>query len=121
MLPSLKVTRLSADADASVLAVAGEIDRDTIHFLHDAAEEAIALGSHRLVLDLTGVTFCDSSGLSTFVELHRRTTTLGGWTRLAGLSGDLHGILRVTNLDRLLPIYDTVEQALTEPGGPVRP
>nr|WP_296072202.1 STAS domain-containing protein [uncultured Actinoplanes sp.] len=108
----LTVTTQDGPGVSTVLAVSGEIDRDSRDFLEDAAEEALRRGRPRLVLDAAGVTFCDSSGLSLLVDLHRRTTGQGGWLRLAGAPPLLRTMLRVTHLDQLFPLYDTVPEAL---------
>ncbi len=105
------VTALPGPRASTVLVVAGEIDRDSRPVLRKAADEALSQGPGRLVLDLAGVTFCDSSGLSLFVDLHRRCEADGGWFRLAAASPGLRDMLRVTHLDRLFPPYDSVEAA----------
>jgi anti-sigma B factor antagonist len=110
----LTVTAQDGAGLITVLSVAGEIDRDSRDFLEKAAEEAMRRGRRRLILDAAGVTFCDSSGLSLLVELHRRTTSEGGWLRLAAPPALLRSMLRVTHLDQLFPLYDSVAEAAAE-------
>ncbi|MDI6102686.1 STAS domain-containing protein [Actinoplanes sp. NEAU-A12] len=112
MDPFLTVTTTIVGERATVLSATGEIDGDSRKILGEAADAAIAAGQHRLVIDLTGVTFCDSGGLSLFVELHRRITALGGELRLAGLREMVATVVRATNLDRLLLLYPTVDEAV---------
>ena len=95
-----------------VLTPTGEIDRDSQSVLDEAAAEAIADGSDRLVIDLGAVSFCDSSGLGLFVRLHRQFTGRGGSLRLAGAQPLVRTVLEATNLDRLFPAYPTLEQAV---------
>jgi anti-sigma B factor antagonist len=89
-----------------VLVAAGEIDRDSRCQLRDAADRAIGGGHHRLVVDLAAVTFCDSSGLSLLVDLHRETQARGGGLRLTGVPPLLRTMLGVTHLDRLFELDD---------------
>ena len=98
----------------TVLTADGEIDHDSRKVLDAAATQALDGGRVRLVLDLTGVTFCDSGGLSMFVDIHRRCAAAGGWLRLAGTQGMVIGVVRATNLDRLLALYDDVDAATTD-------
>jgi anti-anti-sigma factor len=108
-----------------VLTAAGEIDRDSQSVLGEAAEDALDRGADRIVIDLAEVSFCDSGGLSLFVRLHRQAAGRGGFLRLAAAQPTVRRVLEVTNLDRLLALYPTVEQALRaadQPGpdeGPV--
>ncbi|MEU4422094.1 STAS domain-containing protein [Actinoplanes sp. NPDC024001] len=107
----LTVTVVDGDGAGAVITATGEIDRDSRGDLRDAAENTLSRGRHQLILDLAAVTFCDSSGLSLFVDLHRQTEARDGWLRLAAASPDLRSMLAVTHLDRLLAVYDTVEAA----------
>ncbi|MFC7546739.1 STAS domain-containing protein [Plantactinospora sp. GCM10030261] len=109
----LDVTVRQVSADTRILEAAGEIDHDSCGDLRQAISRALADGCHRLVLDLTQVTFCDSGGLSTFVDAHRRTTAEGGWFRLAAPRRLVRDVLTATNLDGYLVVRDTVDDALT--------
>ena len=107
----LTATVQDGPAGSSVVVAAGEIDRDSRRHLRRAADEALGNGRHRLVLDLSAVSYCDSSGLSLFVDLHREAKAAGGWLRLVGAQPLLQHMLGATNLDRILALYDSVEAA----------
>ncbi|GIF12724.1 anti-sigma factor antagonist [Actinoplanes teichomyceticus] len=108
----LTVTTTAANEHIAVLAAAGEIDHDSRRVLSDAAERAIRRGCRRIVIDLTDVTFCDSGGLSLFVQLHKTTGALGGQLRLAGVQYLVAAAIQATNLDRLLLLHPTVDEAV---------
>jgi anti-anti-sigma factor len=108
----LTVTRADMAEPVPVLAAAGEIDHDSRELLRDAALLALGDRGSRLVLDLAGVSFCDSGGLSLFVDLHRLTTSRGGGLRLARAQPVVVSVLQATNLDRLLALDPTVEEAI---------
>lgn len=58
-----------------VLTVEGDVDVATASVLRRAVDEALAeAGPRPLVIDLTGVTFLASRGLSTLVEAHREAS-----------------------------------------------
>jgi anti-sigma B factor antagonist len=111
----LTVTVHDGPGARTVLVATGEIDRDSRESLRQVAEQAIGEGHDRLVLDLAKVTFCDSSGLSLLVDLHREAEAHGGWLRLAAAHPVLRDMLQITHLDRLLAAYDSVEAAVEEP------
>jgi anti-sigma B factor antagonist len=110
--PVLNVTTSDIAPDGAVLTAAGDIDFGSHGVLRAAAASAFERNRIRLVVDVGKVRICDSSGLSLFVDLHRQTTARGGWFRLAGPSPLLVKTLAVTNLDRVLPAYETVDAAL---------
>src|ERR1700716_1202650 len=68
-------------ADVTVLAVAGELDLATIATLKDVAGSALTERGKPVILDLSELSFCDSTGLGSFVALHRQAEALG--TRIA--------------------------------------
>lgn len=114
--PILTVTVHTDPRATIVLHADGEIDHDSRGNLKQIAHDTLRDASGtRLVIDLSAVTFCDSGGLSLFVELHRELTAAGGWLRLAGARGMVRGVLQATNLDRMFTLYDDVPAALQAP------
>ena len=65
----------------------------------------------RVVIDLGAVAFCDSVGLSAFVDGHRRCKAAGGYLRLARATPFLQRILAVVGLLGPVALYRTVEAA----------
>lgn len=109
--PILTVAVQQAAPGVTVLCVAGEIDHDSRRILHRSAVQRLEAADRRVVIDLSAVTFCDSGGLSLFVELHRQFAAADGWLRLAGAEGMVLGVLKATNLDRMFTLYDSVHAA----------
>ncbi|WP_305785352.1 STAS domain-containing protein [Symbioplanes lichenis] len=108
----LVVRTEDAEARIVVLTASGELDRDTVKSLAVAADDALGRGRDRIVLDVGRVTFCDSSGLSLIVGLHRRAAASGGVLRVACAQGIVLTALQISNLDRLLYLDPTLEAAL---------
>jgi len=65
----------------------------------------------RVVLDFTGVTKLDSGGLGKLVNCFSRLKTAGGAMRLTGVTGMMHGVLKLTHADRFLRTYATALEA----------
>lgn len=108
----LTVTTIESPEAVVVLTAAGEIDRDSVHLIEEAAEGALARGRVRLVLDLAETTFCDSAGLAFFLELRKKTTAGDGALHIACVHPAVLAVLRITNLDRLFPLHPSVEDAI---------
>lgn len=73
-------------------------------------------GVNKLIVDLSEVESCDSSGLSAILVANRIISANEGQIRLAAPSEKVHNLIRITQLDRVLPVSVTVEQALAELG-----
>jgi anti-sigma B factor antagonist len=95
----------------AVVAVAGEIDVHTAPAFRDEMLTAITDESPRLIVDLTEVPFMDSSGLAALVVALRRARDEGGRVRLVGPTSGPRKVLRIVQLDRVLPIHDTLDDA----------
>lgn len=92
-----------------VLDVDGELDLYTAHRLQRAVDE-LALGAG-LVIDLSGVTHCDSSGLTALIAAYRRTREEHTPFALCGTTEQLARVFQIVGIDRIMPMYETVEQA----------
>lgn len=102
---------------ATVLAVSGELDLATSPTLDAELERAASSGTELLVLDLRGVSFMDSTGLSVLVKAQRRAQT--SEQRLAVVKGgdQVLRLLTLTGIAERLTLVDTPEQLLgTGPG-----
>ncbi|MEV6850029.1 STAS domain-containing protein [Actinoplanes sp. NPDC051411] len=108
----LQVSTEKVGDSATVLTVRGELDRDSMHILGAAADAALDAGATRLVLALGGLSFCDSSGLRLFVEMHKRAADRGAALHLAELRPTVATIIQVVNLDRMLALHSTVQDAI---------
>lgn len=93
--------------------VNGEMDYGNTHRLVTALGDAPGTGTD-IVLDLGGLTFCDSSALGALVALHKRTTAAGGRLFLVHLRPQVADAISVTSLDQLLRVRASVETVLAE-------
>lgn len=93
----------------SVIEVAGEIDIAVAPAMRDCLGAA---GSLHVVFDLRQVTFIDASGLGVLAKAWRMADVSGGSVKLVGPSMRLRRLLAITRLDAMLPVYDTVLEAI---------
>ena len=107
--------------DWRVVTVNGEIDVHTGPALRDHLLSAFAQGEDTLVVDLSQVSFLDSSGLGVLVTAHKRARTTDGELRIAGCRPPVATIFQITALDRAFCIYPTVADALAAPHERRRP
>ena len=96
----------------TVFELRGDLDFHTAERLHAELDDAIDRGASRILLDLSPLRFCDSSGLQVVVSAYHRLMMGGG--RLALVCNDprVRRIFRVTRLDRVLGVCDERDEAL---------
>lgn len=93
-----------------IVRLSGEIDVANSEAVQGHLAGLVELG--HLVIDLSGVTFMDSSGLSALIVAHKRTESLGHSVRLVGAHGPVRRVLEVTQIDRLIAYHDDVADAV---------
>lgn len=97
-----------------LVTVRGVIDFWSVGPLRARLDATLERDPPRLVLDLTDVTFVDSTGLGLLLSLHRGAAAGGGWLRLARPHPQLRRLLRTTNLDGFFHLYPTVDAAASD-------
>ena len=80
--------------------------------LRAAVSECAAAGQSRIVVDLSAITFMDSSGLGALIGGLKTARQAGGDLRIAAPTEQVATVLGLTNLDRVLRPFATVEDAL---------
>ncbi|MFD4676118.1 STAS domain-containing protein [Lentzea sp. NPDC058450] len=98
-------------ADVVVLRAEGEVDSYTAELLRDKLSEAYGAGVP-IVLDLSGVEFFASIGLSVLVEYHQRGEERGTALRLVSPRGSVLRALKATTLNETLDLYVDLDAAL---------
>ncbi len=79
--------------------------------LRELVRSELDRGHPRLVVDLAGVEKLDSSGVGEIVSAFVTTRGTAGGLVTANLSSKVRRIFELTELDRVIPIYDSVEAA----------
>lgn len=110
---SLEVQTRQADNGVTVLAPTGRLDVAGAPALKVAIDELGKNGPTRVVIDMEGVSFVDSTGLGSVIAALKQVRTNQGELRLAAPNQQVRVVLELTTLDRVFPYYATVEEALT--------
>jgi anti-sigma B factor antagonist len=97
----------------SVLAVRGEVDVATSPQLHERLEAMAQEGTTMAVVDLTEVSFVDSTALGVLVTGAKRLREGGGDLRLVVTEPHIAKVFTITGLDEVFTIYPTAGAALS--------
>ncbi|MFD0273170.1 STAS domain-containing protein [Kitasatospora sp. NPDC127111] len=98
--------------DVRVVAVAGELDHDTADGLRSALAAPAGGGTGRILVDLSELRFCDSTGLNLLLRARLDAEAAGLRLELAGPRSAVARLFEVTGADTVLRIHPSVEAAL---------
>jgi anti-anti-sigma factor len=99
-----------------VVHLTGPVDVSGAMALRDLLGQQIDSPAARVLLDLTDVTLIDSSGIGILVTAHRRADGQGARFGLAGASGTVARVFEMTRTNKLLSIYETVDEGVAALG-----
>lgn len=103
--------RVSEQAGVAILQVSGEINISTSPELRKAFEKNT---SKKVVVDLEKVSYIDSSGLATLVEMLKKMRSQGGSLGLSGMTDKVRSLFEITKLDKLFLVYKTQAEAVNQ-------
>ncbi|MBN6042058.1 STAS domain-containing protein [Amycolatopsis sp. 195334CR] len=95
-----------------ILTLTGELDLAVVDELGRVLDEALARAGHGLVVDLIGVSFCDSSCLHALLRTARRAHSEGLGFGLVAVSPAIVRPVTVLNLTQALPISASINDAV---------
>jgi anti-anti-sigma factor len=101
----------AADLDhARVVRVSGEIDLSNAHDVLGSIGDAVRSEATAIIVDLSGVTFLDSSGISMLFRLRERI----GYSRqelrlVVPLNSPIRRVLELTHVSDVIPILETLD------------
>jgi anti-sigma B factor antagonist len=110
---SLEVQTRQIDGGVTVVSPSGRLDVAGAPTLKAAIGEAVKSAT-RLIIDLEGVSFVDSTGLGSVIAALKMVRGSKGDLRLAAPNQQVRVVLELTTLDRVFAYYPTVEDALTD-------
>src|SRR5947207_13209638 len=95
-----------------VLPLEGEIDLHVSSEVAESLRTMIAKKPKQVVVDLTKVTYLDSSGLAVLIEGMQNVQEYGGRFAVAGVQESVKHILEIARLDQVFQIFPDVDSAL---------
>ena len=97
-----------------VLSAVGEVDTSTADMVPDAVDAVLDAGGVRVFLDLSQVTFIDSSGASAVLAAHRAAEARDARLAVVSPSRQALRVIELLGLEDLLRIYDDLPAAIRD-------
>ncbi len=106
---------MSLPQPSNVLPLAGAFDLHSSPGVRDVLAGMIDKKPNRIVVDLAGVTYIDSSGLAVLIDAMQRLEQQSGLLMLAGANENVTTVLESSRLDTYFLIFQHVDAALAAP------
>lgn len=100
------------EGDIFVCRLEGEIDFNNSPELRKSFIKLIEDQARKVILDLEKVTYIDSSGLATLVEMLQKLKNSSGRLKLANLQEKVKSVFEITKLEKIFEIYPQIQQAI---------
>jgi anti-sigma B factor antagonist len=109
---STKVTTIH-NVDIAVMEARGSIiGGDETDELKNRARDLVDQGNRKLVLDLSNVTYLNSSGIGAIVSIHTMYSKEGGRIKVCGLGKGVRNVFVITSLTRVIDVEETRDDAI---------
>ncbi|WP_406729804.1 STAS domain-containing protein [Streptomyces sp. GD-15H] len=105
------------EGPSAVVTPAGELDHHTADLLREPLEDFLAKGFNRLVIDCSGLEFCDSTGLNVLLGARLKADAAGGGVHLAGMQPMVARVFEITGAEAVFTLHDSLEAALADDSG----
>ncbi|MFE6665953.1 STAS domain-containing protein [Streptomyces sp. NPDC057697] len=97
---------------SEIVTPVGELDHHTADLLREPLERAVEQGRVRLVVDCSGLEFCDSTGLNVLLGARLKAEAAGGGVHLAGMLPVVARVFEITGAEAVFTVHDSLEAAL---------
>ena len=105
------------NGDIVSVVLSGKLDALHCDYLLECVEHQIEEGCEKLIMDCTDLEYISSMGLGSLLRVHARMKKRGGDVKLAAVQGAVAKVIRLVQMDRILQLYPTVEEAVAAHGG----
>ncbi len=100
------------EKDFLTMKISGEIDhRYAIQIRNEADRKIVTYPDKKLIIDLTDVTFMDSSAIGVIIGRYKLVMSLGGKMAIVSSNKTLDKILEMSGIGKIISIYPTPEDA----------
>jgi anti-sigma B factor antagonist len=114
MLQDLRIADYALNGTTHVIEVEGQIDLYSAPEFKERTKRVIDEGAKRVIVDLTAVTFMDSTGLGVLVGALKRLRAADASLLLVVTDYDIERLFELTGLDKSFKMYRSRDDALED-------
>lgn len=107
----MQITERTEDT-IPIVSITGDIDLENSPKLREYLKPKASQKTPRLLLDFTGVSYIDSSGLATLIEYFQSVQGFGGKLALASLSPRVKNVFEIVRLEQIFSLHPDIPSAL---------
>lgn len=104
----------SSGATYTVVVLAGEVDATNSDEMYGVLESVVTQQPRLLIVDMSELSFMDSTGLRMLLRSSRTLDQQGGVLALAAPQTAVARVLQLTRADQLIPVYQSVADAIAD-------
>ena len=97
--------------DIFICSMGGEVNLETSPILRKLFERLIKENKKKIIVDLAGVSYIDSSGLATLIEMLQRLKGIDAKMRICGIQQKVKYVFEITKLDKLFEMFEDQQKA----------
>ncbi len=112
----IKVDDISKESSIALVVLEGVIDAITIHQFRESMERIVNDQRYRIIMDLSGLSFINSSGLGVLLASLRAAESRGGDIKLVGVKPGIRKVLEVAGFTDFFQIVMTLNDAIRSLG-----
>ena len=109
----------SRDAGVLVASLSGRVDSGNCAVLHEALKEGIPEGERTLAMDCGQLTYMSSAGLRVLLDMSQRFRGPRKAMGLCGLPEGIDSVVRLSGFDKIIPVHESVADAVAAISGKV--
>lgn len=99
--------------DKLIVYMLGELDHHSAEEVRNKVDDRLERENYsKLIMDFSGVTFMDSSGIGVVIGRYKKLAAKKGKIYITTVNGSVKRVFELSGMFKIIPLYDSIEQAL---------
>lgn len=108
----ISVSRAGDMGEIAVLRISGVIDSETVERFGEALEEVFLDGCYNIVLDIEGLSYINTAGLSIIADAYKKCSQNKGALKILRAAEAIRELLDVVRFTKIIEMYESEEEAV---------